>query len=73
MAYSTADLESIRQAILELVSGSRAVKVRFADRTVEYAETDLESLRDLEQQVRQEITNNKKRPRQWRIYTDRGV
>lgn len=56
MAWTSSDLSSIETAILNLVSGSRAVSVTFSDgKTIRYHETDLQHLRSLRNEIRSEV------------------
>ena len=68
--YTADDLVQIKKAILDLAQGKRVVQVQFNDQVVRYASTDLEKLQQLEQRIRQQLI---KRPKQYRVYTSRGL
>lgn len=48
MAFSSADVDAIDRALVDLATGVKAVSVRFADgRTVQYMQADLDKLMKL--------------------------
>lgn len=75
MAYTEADLTSVRQAILTLATGQREAEVRFANgRSVRFAEANLADLRKLEASIKAELDSAAgKSPRMYRINTRRGL
>ncbi len=70
MAYTQADLELIKAAILKLATGTRTVEVKIRNKTIRYGEVDLQKLRDLESSMSQGL----KPPRFFRCaMTNRGI
>ena len=51
MAYTTAELAQVRQAIIDLSTGQQATRITKDGRTVEFATTDLNKLRALERDI----------------------
>ncbi|NIC05256.1 gpW family head-tail joining protein [Billgrantia bachuensis] len=51
MAYTADDLAQVRKAILDLASGARVTMVVKDGRTVQYAQTDISKLRELERTI----------------------
>ena len=51
MAYTTAELAQVRQAIIDLSTGKQVTRIAKDGRTVEYATTDLNKLRALERDI----------------------
>lgn len=48
MAYTPEQLAEVRQAITDLAAGKRVTMITHGGRTVQYAATDINKLRDLE-------------------------
>lgn len=56
MAYTSADLTSIENAILALGSGERVVVVRFSSgKTIQYSETSIDDLMTLRGIIKKDI------------------
>ncbi|MGJ8518489.1 gpW family head-tail joining protein [Carnimonas bestiolae] len=55
MSYTRADLDSVRRAQLELMQGKRVTRVTHNGRSVEYAATDMATLRELESRIQSEL------------------
>lgn len=51
MAYTTAELAQVRQAIIDLSTGKQVTRITKDGRSVEYATTDLSKLRALERDI----------------------
>ena len=51
MAYTTDQLAAVRQAIIDLSTGQRVVSITHNGRTVQYAQTDINKLRELERTI----------------------
>lgn len=51
MAFTAADLESIKQARIALATGDRVVRVTVGGRTTEYGQASLDELKKLEDEV----------------------
>lgn len=47
MAFTQAEVDAIKAALLKLVNGERIVSVALADRVVQYQQADIEQLRAL--------------------------
>ena len=67
MAWTQADADSIKAAIVALVTGQRIVTVTFGDRTNTYQQTDLPQLREALAMVEGELSRAT-RPKQFHGY-----
>lgn len=47
MAFTQAEIDSLKAAYLELASGTRVVSVTVAGKTIQYHSVDMKSLKDL--------------------------
>lgn len=60
--YTTQNLKDVREAILKLATGKTMVSVSFASasgsRTVQYRSADMDSLRDLEALINDELNGS---------------
>ena len=73
MAYSSSDLTNVENAIIALATGTRAVRVTINNKTVEYGQTDIESLRTLRAEIQRDVANNAGTARGYRyIQTGKG-
>ena len=73
MAYTAEDLQQVEQAILKLATGQRVVQVRVGDQWIEYAQADLEELRELKGEISLALSTASTRPRFVRTTTSKGV
>ncbi|WP_136247943.1 gpW family head-tail joining protein [Halomonas borealis] len=76
MAYTTAELAQVRQAILDLATGNRATMVTKDGRTVQYARADIDKLRDLERTIAAELQSQdgtRRRSRTRYAVTSKGL
>lgn len=75
MAWTTADRDKIKAAVLELATGTREVSVTIGDHTTTFALTDLDTLRALlaEAEADVAITADTTRPRRWLLYGSSGT
>ncbi|MGB5856505.1 MAG: gpW family head-tail joining protein [Oceanisphaera sp.] len=75
MAYTKEDLAQVRQAILDLASGTRVARIIYEGKTIEYSGSDLDKLVKLESQIatRVNATNARKRPRTRYVVTGKGL
>jgi hypothetical protein len=67
MAYTNDDLIAVRTAIIRLASGSRKTSVTFSSaagsRTIQYAATNLDDLRALEELIEGDLSTSTPRSR----------
>lgn len=74
MAYTPEQLAEVRQAIVDLGLGKRVVSVTHNGRTVQFAQTDIDKLRDLERTIAATlIPANKRRTRTRSVMTSKGL
>ena len=76
MAYTQADLDALRAAKLALAKGQLVASVTFADgRQTRYSDIDTDMLNDMiaEAQAQLDAATGKRRPRQFRMRTSRGL
>ncbi|MBR9923665.1 MAG: phage tail protein [Gammaproteobacteria bacterium] len=74
MAYTPEQLAEVRQAIVDLGLGKRVVSVTHNGRTVQFAQTDIDKLRDLERTIAATlIPANKRRTRSRIVMTSKSL
>ncbi len=73
MAYTRADLESVTAAIIALARGERVVSVTAGNRTVQYAQAELDKLRALKAEIEAELGAAAGRRRFVLTCTSKGV
>ena len=75
MAYTEQDLEAVRQAIIDLASGNRLVRVQIGDQVTQYAEVDLPKLEALEARIESAVAaaQGRRRPRVFRAVHRKGL
>lgn len=74
MAYTPEQLAEVRQAVVDLGLGKRVVSVTHNGRTVQFAQTDIDKLRDLERTIAATlIPANKRRTRSRIVMTSKGL
>ncbi|GHA85378.1 phage head-tail joining protein [Modicisalibacter luteus] len=75
MAYTADDLASIRRAIVELARGQRVTTVTHNGRTVQYAQSDIDALRDLAREIALELKHagGRRRSRTHYVTTSKGL
>jgi len=73
MAFTAAFLLEVETAIQKLAKGERKVSLSVGDKTITYAQTDMESLLDLKQRVLDEVQTEAVRPRFVLISTEKGL
>lgn len=76
MAYTADQLAQVRQAIIDLSTNKTVVRVTSNARTVEYAQSDLSKLQDLERTIAAavhaaSVTNRRSRTRY--VTTSKGL
>ena len=74
MAYTPEQLAEVRQAIVDLGLGKRVVSVTHNGRTVQFAQTDIDKLRDLERTIAASlIPDSRRRTRTRSVMTSKGL
>ena len=73
MAYTQADLESVQNAIVELATGKRMVRLTVGDRTFEFGQAQMERMAELREQIKAELAAATDRPRFWLTRTSKGL
>jgi len=73
MAYTSTDLTNVEAAISSLMSGTRNVRFTMGDKSFEYAQTDLKALRELRQDILDEVQTAAVRPRFFLASTGKGL
>lgn len=75
MAYTADDLANVRQAIVELARGQRVTSITHNGRTVQYAQSDIDALRDLSREIAIELkqTAGRRRTRTRYVTTSKGL
>ena len=75
VAWTTADRDAVKAAIVALATGSRTVTVALADRTVTYQSADLAALREVLAMIEADLATvtDPARPRQWLLYGAKGT
>ncbi len=73
MAYTAADLRNLEQAIVKLATGSMTVRLTMGDKTIEYGQADIESMKMLRNQMMAELSTTTTRPRFVLTQTDKGL
>lgn len=74
--YTVEDLDQIRQAIIDLASGTRVARVTKDGRTIEYSGSgDLDKLREVRREILASLntTDNKRRTRTRQAITSKGL
>jgi len=72
--YTVAELESVKQAIVQLASGARVASVTKNGRTVQYSAVDMADLRDLERDMAASIAGaSRRRSRTRMTRTSKGL
>jgi translation elongation factor EF-1beta len=54
-SYTETDLENIQQAILDLATGKRKVRVKIKNTEVEYGQVDMAKLEALEERIKSNL------------------
>lgn len=73
MAYTADDLAQVRKAILDLASGARVAMVVKDGRTVQYAQADINKLRELERSIAGSLKATAGRSRTRYAVTSKGL
>jgi len=73
MAYTPDDQKSVEEAILELATGKRVVRLTIAGKTYEYAQADLAALKELRTQIQSEINTASGKPGFYLTTTSKGL
>lgn len=74
MAYTETELTQIRKAIVDLSTGQQVARITKDGRTVEYARTALEDLRQLERDITSQLQRQQKRQTRTRyVITSKGL
>jgi len=73
MAYTETDLTNVEAAIRALMSGTRKVSFSMGDKSVTYAQTDLDELRELKHDILGEVQTVAARPRFFLASTGKGL
>lgn len=74
MAYTAEQLAEVRKAIVDLGTGQRVVSITQNGRTVQFAQTDINKLRDLERTIAASlIPVNQRKSRTRYVTTSKGL
>lgn len=77
MAYTADQLAQVRQAIIDLSTNKTVVRVTKDGRTVEFAQADIDKLRDLERSIAADVafsdSSRKRRTRTRQVITSKGL
>lgn len=77
MAYTAEQLAQVRQAIIDLSTNKTVVRVTKDGRTVEFAQADIDKLRDLERAIAADVAFTdpirKRRTRTRQVITSKGL
>jgi hypothetical protein len=75
VAWTTADRDAVKAAIVALATGARTVTVTVADRTVSYQAADLTALREVLAMIEADLAAvaDPPRPRQYLLYGSKGT
>lgn len=57
MAYTQADLDSVKAARVKLAAGDRVVRVTVGTQTTEYGQANISELHALERQIEEELSH----------------
>ncbi|WP_445364905.1 hypothetical protein ACJJJB_00090 (plasmid) [Microbulbifer sp. ANSA001] len=71
MSYSQTDLDNVETAIRKYIAGDRVSQFRHNGREIRYAETSLQELRNIRDEIRASLTPRRSRYSQ--IVTDKGL
>ncbi|MCP4744889.1 MAG: hypothetical protein GY874_01935 [Desulfobacteraceae bacterium] len=55
MGFTQQDLNNVKSALIDLATGKKAVRVTTRNKTVEFAQTDIDKLRTLLSQIQSEV------------------
>ena len=56
MAYTQADQDAVQNAIVELATGRRVVRLTFGGKTTEFHQTDIDKLRSLLSEITADVS-----------------
>lgn len=74
MAYTAEQLSEVRQAIVDLGLGKRVVSITHNGRTVQFAQTDMDKLRNLERTIAaSQLPASRRRTRTRGVMTSKGL
>jgi len=62
MSWSESDLDKVKDAIIALATGERVVSVTVDGRTTQYAQTDLDKLKSLRDEIQSDLGTGVPRP-----------
>lgn len=62
MAYTQADLDQVKQAILDLATGDRVTQVTVDGRTTQWQQSSIADLRELRNEIEQQLGQGGPRP-----------
>lgn len=61
MAYTQADFDNVKQAILDLATGQRVTEVMVDGQSVRYSETDMNQLKQLKAEIEAQLSQSRYR------------
>jgi len=61
MAYTQADFDNVKQAILDLATGQRVTEVMVDGQRVRYSETNMNQLKQLKAEIEAQLTQSRYR------------
>ena len=72
MAYTSADLTNVEQAIIALASGTKIVRMTIGDKSFEYGQADISDLKKLRAEIHAELAESTIRPKFVLTQTGKG-
>ena len=63
MAYTTADRDLVKAALLALASGTRKVRLMMADKNIEYGQASIPELRQLLSDIESSLRDDDTKPK----------
>ncbi len=72
MSFTTSDLQTVQQALIDLAAGKRVVRITVKGKTMEYGNADISQLTTLRNEIKSEL-NKGSRKRFVRFQVRKGL